>query len=251
MRIIGSLVVRNEEDRYLGRCLSHAFSFLDEVFVFDDRSDDDSAAVAESAGAVVALRDSVTPSFMEHEGRFREAAWRALESLLEPSGGDWVLSFDADEFMVSSNGDIRECLEAEILRAESRSAIGIRLHFPEVFHFDENDLFVRTDGFWGNIRGARLFQYHFGGKFSDKSMGSGSEPTYVVSGKHVDCGSLSVLHMGYATAVDRATKFERYSSLVFNGHADSHIQSIPAQPVLERWGGDIPVCLRDFMRENA
>ena len=32
------LVVRNEEDRYLGRCLSHAFSFLDEVFVFDDRS---------------------------------------------------------------------------------------------------------------------------------------------------------------------------------------------------------------------
>ena len=39
----------------LGLCrwgiLSHAFSFLDEVFVFDDRSDDDSAAVAESAGA--------------------------------------------------------------------------------------------------------------------------------------------------------------------------------------------------------
>ena len=53
------------------------------------------------------------------------------------------------------------------------------------------------DGFWGNIRGARLFQYHFGGRFSDKSMGSGSEPTYVVSGKHVDCGSLSVLHMGF------------------------------------------------------
>ena len=39
-----------------------------------------------------------------------------------------------------------------------------------------------------------------------------------MTGKHVDCGSLSVLHMGYATAVDRATKFERYSSLVFPSH---------------------------------
>ena len=99
-------------------------------------------------------------------------------------------------------------------------AIGVRLHFPEVFRFDENDLFVRTDGFWGNIRGARLFQYHFGGKFSDKSMGSGSEPTYVASGKHVDCGSLSVLHMGYATAVDRATKFERHNLILMTVMAE-------------------------------
>ena len=67
---------RQEKDRYLEDCINHAFTFLNEIFVYDDRSTDGSAELAMDLGCRVVRRPDSRPSFLNHEGKFRYAAWR-------------------------------------------------------------------------------------------------------------------------------------------------------------------------------
>src|SRR5688572_10892280 len=97
-RLYGLVVTRNEAGRYLNACLEHMIPFFDAVFVFDDRSIDATVRIAESLGCEVAVRSEVQQSFLEHEGRFRQSAWLTMMNRLRPNIGDWVFSFDADEF---------------------------------------------------------------------------------------------------------------------------------------------------------
>lgn len=239
-RLIGSMVIKNEKDRYLEDCINHAFTFLDEIFVYDDRSSDGSAELAMDLGCRVVRRPDSRPSFLNHEGKFRYAAWRAFEQVMQPNLADWILSFDADEFPVASQ-DIRKTLEVAIGRAESSGAVGIVLPFPEIFKIDEQGFWARTDGLWNSIRGPRLFKYDVNGQWSDKSMGCGSEPDYVAKGKTSDQNyGINVLHLGYAKDEDKKAKYERYSSLAQHGHNNSHIESIVKEPKLELWQGITP-----------
>ena len=239
MRIIGSMVMKNEADRYLEPCLKHALSFLDEVFVFDDMSTDDSRRIASDLGCRVVVRSEGIPSFIEHESDFRSAAWGVMEQVMVPGSDTWIFSFDADEFMVSHGGDVRGSLSRTVEDAHRMGFVGVKLHFPEIFEVSDGSLFMRVDGFWGDIRGPRLFRYCSGGVFSGKAMGSGSEPTYVGRGPLTDTSELEVLHLGYAKDADKSAKYERYSALE-HGHNDQHIQSIVSPPSLRAWGGVVP-----------
>lgn len=243
--IYGSLVIKNEEDRYLAACLRHMRPLLDGLFVYDDRSTDNSVAIAEEFDCQVTVRSERDPSFMQHEGEFRYDAWLAFERTFLPEDGDWVLSFDADEFMVQIDGaDPRVSMVQSVAAAERMGAVGVVLPFPEIFGFDHLDgrPLARKDGYWGGIQGPRFFKYRSGGTFNDKPMGCGSEPTYVAKGPlSYHSHGLHVLHFGYAKKEDVAAKYERYSNLFAHGHSDSHIQSIPRPPRLEKWMGPVPV----------
>jgi len=239
-KVIGSLVIKNEKDRYLEDCIKHAFTFLDDIFVYDDRSTDGSAELALDLGCRVVRRPDSRPSFINHEGKFRYAAWRAFEQVIKPSLSDWVFSFDADEFMVAES-DIRKSLDTAIGRADARNEIGIILPFPEVFKIENNKFYYRTDGLWNKIKGPRLFKYDFNGSWSDKPMGCGSEPDYVKRGPlSTQNYGLNVLHLGYAKDCDKESKYKRYSSLSEHGHNNSHIESILKTPTLVEWNGSIP-----------
>ena len=241
-KVYGSLVVKNEIGRYLKPCIDWASLFLDEIFVFDDRSTDGSAELARDLGCIVRTRDESTPSFIQHEGQFREAAWAAFEESIRPAQSrDWVLAFDADEFLVSDT-DVRESLLAAIGKVESNRTVGIVLPFREIFKVDSDGvMYARIDGFWAKVRGPRLFRYLRNGVWNNKPMGCGSEPNYVSSSRYhstATCG-LSVIHLGYARDADKQDKYSRYSSLVQHGHSDSHIESILAKPHLEEMGSGI------------
>ncbi len=236
-RLLAYMVTRNEEGRYLDACLTHAMSYLGGLAVYDDRSDDDTVELAEKHGAVVRIRPDVAPSFLEHEGLFRQRAWWWFEAALEPDPGDWVLALDADELLVDPD---------PLVFLESKSTYAL-LHIPEVFGADlgaggvyENPQ-IRVDGFWASNVHPRLFRYERGGTFKNKVMACGAVPTYVT-----DPGSVppagrggSLLHLGYMVDADRRVKYERYSGLE-HGHSNAHIESILRPPTLQPWLGPWP-----------
>lgn len=240
MRVLGFSCVKNEAGRYLASCLSWNGDILDSMFVYDDCSDDDSVNVAFDNGAVVSVRPSTVSSFMEHEARFRYAAWLEFERVVEPQVGDWVLSFDADEFLVTDGVDRRAVVESEIRKAQSFGKSSIMLHFPEVFFFDGDQVAVRKDGYWDTIYGPRLFAYKPDGVWADVVMGCGAQPSYVAKSSSYSSSNISMLHFGYASEADRSMKWERYTSVYDHGHSNTHIQSIVTSPRLELWDGMIP-----------
>jgi len=83
-RLSLSMIVRNEAER-IEAALASVASFVDEMVVLDTGSSDDTVAIAERCGAVVAS--------MPWPGDFAPARNRALELVR----GDWVLVLDADE----------------------------------------------------------------------------------------------------------------------------------------------------------
>lgn len=73
--IYSYMVTRNESSRYLDACLSWNLPHIDGLAVYDDHSTDDTVELARQHGAKATIRSDDVPSFMEHEGQFRQAAW--------------------------------------------------------------------------------------------------------------------------------------------------------------------------------
>lgn len=226
-RIVGHLCVRNEADRYLKEVLDWHSQILDEIFVFDDQSDDDTAAVA-SDFATVEVRTTGS-GFMEDESAFREQAWTQMEAVMGLEVGDWILCLDADEFFVATSATERKELDWA-LRDLGETSVDLRI--DEVFDVRDGLPYRRTDGFWGDIHGTRLVKYMPKGHFQQRPMGGGSIPTYgyanVWDARNEDFG---ILHYGYARPEDRQAKYDRYSNKA--GHSSVHIESILQPPTLE------------------
>ncbi len=89
-RLAAVVLTRNEE-AHIGECLA-SLAWADERVVFDDYSTDDTAALAEEAGARV-LRHR-----LENFAAQRNAALEAVEA-------DWVLFVDADERVTPALAD--------------------------------------------------------------------------------------------------------------------------------------------------
>lgn len=83
--ITGIVIVKNQEDQ-LGMCLQ-ALSFCDEIIVIDDNSTDNSAKVAEKAGARVYKR-KLEKDFSTQRN------WA-----MEKAKNEWILFVDADEIV--------------------------------------------------------------------------------------------------------------------------------------------------------
>jgi glycosyltransferase involved in cell wall biosynthesis len=233
------MVTRNEASRYLDPCLRWLRECVDEIHVYDDQSDDETPDVILSHGCELTVRPDGVPSFLEHEGRFRQAAWNAFEQTIRPEINDWVLSIDADEFLVA-DGKVRLQLLLEATEAMFREEKSVFLIFKEVFSYLDNTPLIRTDGYWDTIGHPRFFKYEPNASFSDRSMGSGSEPTYVQESLSQQAQDLVVLHFGYAREEDRRSKYERYAALP--GHSSAHVRSILQPGKLTPWTGPVP-CL--------
>jgi hypothetical protein len=231
-RILGSMVARNERDRYLVKVIEWHLEFLDGIHLYDDQSDDGTGEMAARAGAVVDVRPDDERPFLEHEGDFRQAAWESFELDMQPLPGDWVLSIDADEFFCAPEGDERHALERLQAFARSQDANAARIRIDEIFDFVDEVPQRRIDGYWSTIAAPRLFRYQAGGRFANRRMGCGSTPTFV-NPVNADMLPYSILHYGYAHSDDRLEKHRRYTSMRNNGHNSRHIDSIVKAATLE------------------
>jgi len=78
------VVLTYNEEKHIRECLDSVRSFADEMLVFDSRSTDQTAGIAQAAGARVEVR-----SFDNYASQ-RNAA-------LDAAQGDWIFFIDADE----------------------------------------------------------------------------------------------------------------------------------------------------------
>jgi hypothetical protein len=236
MNLYLMLVAKNESERYLKEFIEY-HSFFDDYFLYDDRSDDDTVEIAERAGWKTVIRDSSHPSFMEHEGKFRFNSWKSFENTVRPGIGDWVLSIDADEFIISNSElSVQDELRHSIEEAQKKLIIMFR---REIWKLDNTGCYMRTDGYWKDDRLYRLFKYRPNANWSNKPMGCGSAPSYV-GRDGILSSSLEVLHFGYTNEEDRQERYQRYTGLANHGHNEAHIQSIPVQPKLMPYAGPLP-----------
>jgi glycosyltransferase involved in cell wall biosynthesis len=245
---------RNESSRYLHSAISHALEYLDELLVYDDQSDDDSYEVALNAGATVVRRPDDVPSFLSHEGKFRQASYDMLSDTFQASTADWVLSIDADEALVADHEDTWSVLEFNINKANYNHSSSCVVPIPEIFGYDSDGTPMRrVDGEWGKIAGTRLFRWVNKGRYESRAMASGAEPVQARLGNKEPSSGLFLLHYGYADERDQRLKYERYTSLADHGHLNSHVQSIVGKKSLVRWEGISPAMVRgdEMLRDAA
>lgn len=225
MKLVASMIVRNEMDRYLPRAVEHLAGFCSEIRVLDDGSTDGGYEWL-LAHPKVAVLTNGGPTFFEHEGRARQAL---LEWTLE-ARPEYVLSIDADEFVG----------EPEILeRAMRRGAPVFTLQMEEVWKVDDVRLHIRTDGQWRPRPCPILWRPPSGAtsniwKIPDVKLACGREPLAVRRTRARPSGT-SVYHFGWANESDRGERAARYFE--HDGgrfHKDAHLQSIlwPPERVL-------------------
>lgn len=222
MRILSYLITKNEAGRYLEQTVHNLREHVDELIVYDDRSDDNTVQILQDLKVNYFIRPSLELSFLENEADFREQAWERMENLLDPRHQDWVLSLDADEVLRTSRNLHDICAEAT-----QQGHGGLRMHIHEMWTPTQ----IRTDGWWDQTTGVRLSEYmpgsHFR-SFETHRFGGGSLPVF--TGPVADLTEADILHYGYTRQEDREAKYQRYKGRL--GHNPRHIDSILATPML-------------------
>lgn len=237
MRVLATMVTRNEADRYLDACLNWLGMCVDEVHVYDDQSEDETPEIVLAHDMRLTVRPDDVPTFLEHEGKFRQAAWEAFEKKLQPEDGDWVLAIDADEFVVADEKEslalLQDAHDAEFNREKARI-----IKFVEVFGMANDVPLVRLDGYWDAIAQARFFMWQEGGQLEQRPLGGGSQPTYVDRYPKSVSSRLRIMHFGYARDEDKQVKYQRYRAVP--GHNPMHVESILKVGPLVPWQGKVP-----------
>ena len=249
--IIGCFTIYNEADRWLDACLNHHKNFVDELFIYDDQSTDNSVDIALKYTSNVIVRNSKDSSFIENESQFRSNAWREMSKYFSlRDQDDWILCLDADEFFISNNGNERETLNSMIeycnRPVKKKCYDSFKISIPEIWAVDGVVPMVRIDGAWAKNFHPRFVRYKKDFSFLDKKMACGSVPTYALQNMYSYMSLAHILHFGYAIENDRIKKYNNYSSMKDHGHNKNHIESIMQEPALAEYSGPIPKFWRGF-----
>lgn len=245
-RVIGFMVTRNEADRYLASALKNLVDLVDVMFVYDDNSDDGTPDLARDLGADVVVHPA-GPSFLEHEGRFRNLSLGAMWTVEHPVEGDWILGIDADEALAPHDPAMLRSAVAHGIHAFRRGgrATGLSLPIREVWGFSGNGQpLIRQDGYWAQNRHHRLWawpRHPEMPQYRDAALGVGATPLHAAT-RGFGVTGLEILHYGYAHPDDRAERVARYTGRP--GHNPKHIESILSRPVLTEHAGIVPLMLR-------
>ena len=213
--------MRNESHRYLKSMMEYHEDLFDKWLVLDDQSEDDSVEIAQQFTDNVYVRPDHIPSFLEHEGKFRQYGWIKMMEHMEPFKNVWVFMIDADEFVYP-----KEYLRQFILEDIEPVYDGIEIHIPDIHGVDEDGrLWQRTDGQWDNNRSGRITKFKPEGfRRSRKPAACGPPGTETKVYRLYDEAKL--FHFGYIDDSDKIAKYERYTSQNGFGHAHDHIDSI-------------------------
>jgi glycosyltransferase involved in cell wall biosynthesis len=223
VKLVASMIVRNELGRYLELCIEHLLTYCEEIRILDDGSDDGSDeyfALQVAMGRPVWVKQNPGPSFYEYESKARNEllAW-TMEGV-----PDYVLSIDADEFVGNP--------ERLLVSMRSHHA-AYRLEMEEVWGADRDGLDIRVDGKWGPRPSPILWAAPSPDKLGtklwsipDRKLACGREP-FAVRRSGARPARTAVFHFGWANRAERAGRFERY--MVHDKgefHANTHLQSI-------------------------
>lgn len=217
MKLMANMIVRNEVDNYLEQVLLRLREQVDEIIITDDCSDDETVDLCKDLGAQVTIMDK--PTFVVHEGQLRQASWEYFETFVEPHQ-TWCLAIDADEELYPTKYSLDQLINNP----------RFDVYNVDFYHM-WNETQYRIDKAWRPHGSTRMFRYFPNGKFKDRKMACGAEPTFVnalvMNGKKYHNTGLKMKHLSYIKDEDKQLKYDRYVELDGGAfHANQHIQSI-------------------------
>lgn len=204
-RVIVAALVKNEAHKYLASCLASWNDFADEIVLLDDGSTDDSAALAEEAGAVVVGRHSDAAAWGA-EANARAALWAHAADRAAP--GDWIFVLDADMLPLQSPKD---------LPLEGYDGVTFSLY--DLWGRSLHTLWYREDERWTAHCVPRLWMVRrppttFAPEWSDRGIHCGHFPINLRLSRVLYAPQdYSLLHAAYLDARDREEKLQRYASV--------------------------------------
>ena len=221
MKLVASMIVRNEMGRYLEPCIEHLRQFCDLIVVLDDNSDDGGYEYLAGLGKNVVVSRSKEAPMFENEGAARQ---RLFENTLKESP-DYILAIDADEF-IEDGQRLRSMLE------QDNEVEYWTTYMEEVWKADDHWLWTREDGGWhahpipNLYRAPRVPDRLW--SIRQQNLACGREPQMVrrMAGMARPVGT-SILHFGWARESERQSRYDRYAK--HDGgqfHASQHLESI-------------------------
>ena len=221
VKLVASLVVRNELDRYLPEALRLLAGFCDRIVVLDDNSTDGTAEALRqlrAEGLPLTVVSAFETTFYVHEGEIRQ---RAIDLALQEDPTH-VLVIDGDE-LVGNGAAVRHALE------RSPAVPAFSLCMEEVWKATLDGIEVREDGGWRAhpVTVCYRVDAYRGGKIRDQKLGGGRVPEQVGRERRALQTDGRILHMGWTRVAEREARHARY--VQHDGgafHASQHLDSI-------------------------
>ncbi len=198
-----SMIVKNEENRYLRRVLESAKAYIDDAVIIDDGSSDGTVSLCREV-----LRGVPHVIVENEESRFSDEWILRRQQWDESIKGDpeWILFLDADEIFEDSFS----CGVKELTENEGIDLYSFRLYdFWDEEHYREDDLWCSHQFYRPFLlRYIKDFPY----QFNQRSQHSGRMPQNVFQLRN-DVSHYRVKHYGWANQEDRVNKYNRYLKL--------------------------------------
>nr|WP_257031833.1 glycosyltransferase family 2 protein [Paenibacillus sp. E222] len=222
-----SMIVRNEEHRYLRQALETHRPWIDRAVIIDDGSTDHTVALCQEMLEGIPLTLIVNPgSLFADEVSLRKQQWETTVA----TGPEWILNLDADEILTTDFGAVRNQL-----LSGTEDAIYFRL-------FDMwSDTHYREDPYWQAHAYYRPFLVRYRPEWTyewkETPQHCGRFPLTIQHFAY-GCHSPRVKHYGWARAEDRIRKYERYQELdpdARYGWKEQYESILDAEPRLLQW----------------
>jgi GT2 family glycosyltransferase len=223
-----SMIIKNEEDRYLKEVLENCKEYIDSAVIIDDGSTDNGVRICKDIlkGIPLKIIKNETSKF-SNEIELRKQQWDETIS----TNPEWILFLDADEmFEDKAKYEIKE-----MIKDFDTDAYSFRLYdFWNETHY-------RADNFWYAHLTYRPFmiryQENFKYEFIETPQHCGRMPRNIMQLPN-KISNLRIKHYGWARESDRLNKYNRYMLLDPNGKYGSirqYVSILDRNPKLTMW----------------
>jgi len=228
MMIRLSMIVRNEEHRYLKRVLESARAYIHDAVIVDDGSTDNTVALCKDL-----LQDIPHTIIENKQSKFHDEWDLRYQQWQETikDNPEWILFLDADEIF-----EERFALAAnKLIKDDSCDLYAFRLYdFWDEAHYRDDPLWCAH-----TVYRPFLLRYRKGFPYTFKktSQHCGRMPWNVFTLPH-KLSEFRVKHYGWANEEDRIHKHKRYLALDPNGIHGSmaqYMSILDPSPKLTKW----------------
>jgi glycosyltransferase involved in cell wall biosynthesis len=225
--LIGTMLVKNEEGRYLEKVLEQMVKICDKITILDDCSTDDTPEICRSYGADVHYSDR--SHWGTDELRQRKFLWKLATHEAHP--GDWVFCLDADETIPQI-----EKLPDKIKLAEQYGCDGLAFNLYDMWdaeHYRDDELWNAHTRDW-----VMCVRYNPAKEYiwRETQLHCGRFPLNAC--EQVGQTGLAIQHWGWAREADREAKYKRYMEADPEGTSGSMAQYesiLDPNPTLRRF----------------
>lgn len=202
-RITLSMIVKNEEGRYLSRILKSLIGHIDEAVLIDDASTDRTVEICEQILKDIPLHlVRNKKSMFANEISLRKMQWDETVK----TNPDWILNLDSDELPEESFWENAQTM----IENPNLERCCFRLY--DMW----NETQYREDSFWSAHKSVRTFLLRYRADFAyqwnETPQHCGRFPSNCDSFPKAD-DEYRIQHFGWATKEDRVKKSKRYQQL--------------------------------------